>query len=51
MQKVALVGVLIVLSFFINLLYYVSWMLMDHWLEAPAEDTGVSVSSASTASV
>ena len=35
MNKLALITVLVILSFFINMLYYVSWMLMDHWLEAP----------------
>lgn len=33
MDKLLVVVVLVVLSFFINLLYYVCWVLMDHWLE------------------
>lgn len=32
MNKLAVVTVIVVLSFFINLLYYVAWMLMDQWL-------------------
>ena len=34
MGKLAIIGILVVLSFFINLLYYVTWIMMDHWLVA-----------------
>ena len=32
MAKFCVVIVLVILSFFINLLYYVCWMLTDTWL-------------------
>lgn len=32
MSKFAVITVIIILSFFINLLYYTCWMLTDHWL-------------------
>ena len=32
MQKLAVIIVIIILSFFINLLYYTCWSLMDTWL-------------------
>lgn len=35
MRKLAIITVIVVLSFFINLLYYVAWMLMDQWLIEP----------------
>lgn len=35
MNKLGVIAILVVLSFFINILYYVAWMLMDHWLIAP----------------
>lgn len=35
MRKLAIITVIVVLSFFINLLYYVAWMLMDQWLVEP----------------
>ena len=31
-KKVGVVFVLVILSFFINLLYYICWMLTDTWL-------------------
>lgn len=32
MAKVGVVIILVILSFFINLLYYTCWMLTDAWL-------------------
>lgn len=39
MDKIAVIVVIIILSFFINLLYYTCWMLTDAWLlsEIPVE--------------
>ena len=34
MSKLAVIIVLVILSFFINLLYYTCWMLTDTWLLA-----------------
>lgn len=34
MAKVGIILVLVILSFFINLLYYTCWMLTDAWLIA-----------------
>lgn len=31
-MKLAVIIIIIILSFFINLLYYTCWMLTDHWL-------------------
>lgn len=31
-MKIAVILVIVILSFFINLLYYTCWMLTDHWL-------------------
>lgn len=39
MNKLAIVTIIIILSFFINVLYYVAWMLMDHWLVIPENPT------------
>ena len=32
MSKFGVIVVLVILSFFINLLYYTCWMLTDSWL-------------------
>lgn len=32
MEKISILLVIIILSFFINLLYYSCWMLTDAWL-------------------
>ena len=31
-MKIAVILVIIILSFFINFLYYTCWMLTDHWI-------------------
>lgn len=38
MEKFAVIVVIIILSFFINLLYYTCWMLTDHWLLESKEE-------------
>ena len=35
-MKIAVILVIVILSFFINLLYYTCWMLTDHWLLSDA---------------
>lgn len=40
MKKFAVITVIIILSFFINLLYYTCWMLTDHWLLESDTSTG-----------
>lgn len=46
MAKFAVITVIVILSFFINLLYYTCWMLTDHWLleqdKPPVEEIKVS---------
>ena len=50
-MKLAVILIIIILSFFINLLYYTCWMLTDHWLMSDAAVTAevpVAVSSTSS---
>lgn len=39
MSKIGVIVVLVILSFFINLLYYTCWMLTDAWLLSSPEDS------------
>jgi hypothetical protein len=38
-KKIGVIFVLVILSFFINLLYYVCWTLTESWLVGDKTDT------------